>query len=89
MAHAPRGHTRAKGCEVMSYAGYTDAEGAEVYEDDILDWRGKEHYRVVFKDGCFVFETDAIPAEIAPEMIRESRVVGNVYEDPGLLEETA
>jgi hypothetical protein len=68
----------------MQYTGLTDKNGKEIYEGDIvqfealLDGEKKGKARVFFQDGSFIANglmNNQIPLE----------VIGNIYENPELL----
>lgn len=72
--------------EVMQYVGLKDKKGKEIYEGDILIGEGmigKVYYAV--QDACFDIDWDK--NKIATfRYSHEYEVVGNVYENPGMLE---
>lgn len=75
---------------LMQFTGLHDKNGKEIYEGDILPFvmiDGKqENYYIIFRDGEF----DAINKEdtnfIWRSAWKESVVIGNIYDNPELLE---
>ena len=80
-----------EGCVIMQYTGLKDKNGVEIYEGDILDkkWR----WLVEMIDGCWSVR---IPPEvktlweISKHRLKAGvpiEVIGNIYENPELLED--
>ena len=71
---------------LMPYTGLRDKSGKEIYEGDIVrDWEEAQHV-VEYDEGFlwpFVFDS----AEEKTDS-NESIVIGNIYENPELLEKT-
>lgn len=71
---------------LMQYTGLKDKNGKEIYEGDILavDQYGDViNYPVIFKGGKFCLEDGW---ETSFDII-QTEVIGNIYENPELLEE--
>lgn len=68
--------------EIMQYTGIKDKNWKDVYEGDVVqDWEGIKRGRVVWNDEWACFETTARFIEMNEEM----EVIGNIYENPGLI----
>lgn len=82
--------------ELMQYTGLKDKNGKEIYEGDILDTDLERPYLVVeFRNGCFVIECCddeeiyydiMFPLEKEISNLEYHKVIGNIYENPELLE---
>lgn len=77
---------------LMQYTGLKDRNEKEIYEDDIVkDGYDEPLGRVIFEEGCFVIEIlDGRGYTHYPETrimhFEECEIIGNIYENPELLE---
>lgn len=77
----------------MQYTGLKDAKGVEIYEGDIINYerRGKEQVGIVeyYASACSFLLSDThlllSAGAFVPYFVGE--VIGNIYENPELLEE--
>lgn len=84
-----------KEIELMQYTGLKDMNGVEIYEGDLVEhemevnglWEPYEACEVVFDEGCgiYCFEWDS-PNPMS--VYRNLKVIGNIYENPELSEES-
>jgi len=75
-------------CVLMQYTGLKDKNGKEVYEGDIVkySWLPKDHPQ--HETGVVVVEDIRnIPSILTKGWTFEIEVIGNIYENPELLEE--
>ena len=71
--------------EIMQYTGLKDVNGKEVYEGDIVNWSRKTGKVVWHKRiAGFVMENTNLDLERI-DIEFESEVIGNIYENPNLL----
>ena len=72
---------------IMQYTGLKDKNGREIYEGDICRLWYPDGYKlgvVEFKNGCFYWNSNSVGF-----WNEELEVIGNIYENPELLEEVA
>lgn len=73
--------------ELMQYTGLKDMKGKEFYEGDILfETFREEYFKVVFENGSFRAEVDEYSLDLE-DYANICEVVGNIYENPELIEE--
>lgn len=73
----------------MQYTGINDKNGVEIYEDDIVeDYEGRL-CRVNYANGCFysVLISDDCIHELLSDNSSLCEVIGNIHENPELLED--
>ena len=79
--------------ELMQYTGLKDKNGKEIYEGDIVKinvdracvkWNDKYGYFQLVPIGDYYFDSDVIGQAL--EYV-EAEVIGNIYDNPELLEE--
>ena len=75
-----------KKTQVMKCTGLKDRNGKEIFEGDLIE-NSKCIMECVFSGSCFVFKNDENKVEETCDMIGEIEVIGNIYENPKLLEE--
>lgn len=81
---------------LTQFTGLFDKNGKEIYEDDIVITNqpmyddGNTYNQVVFYNGAFIFKSinncnklDCVVCEYSSKFIR---IIGNIYENPELLE---
>lgn len=78
-----REHDRNTRCK---YTRLKDKTGKEIYEGDIVEDYRNELFVINYNDGCFNFNSNRISKEIIQQGSIE--VIGNIYENPELLEST-
>lgn len=76
--------------KVMQYTGLKDKNGKEIFEGDIVQGRNRAHdlrnikQKVTFLNGCFMFGN--WNAHEYFNKHQEIEIIGNIYENPELLE---
>ena len=81
----------AESVELMEYTGIRDKNNMEICEGDIviynIDGTNQKKWlnKIVYKNGCLVIENEEIPP-IMDETICNIEVIGNIFENPELLE---
>lgn len=69
---------------LMQYTGLKDANDKEIYEGDVVASQYGYYFEIVFRDGCWF----AGNSEVGFSPKGTFEVIGNIYENPELLEET-
>ncbi len=73
---------------LMQYVGLKDKNGVEIYEGDVIDYGFNRFAAIVFWEGRFTFKglnfSDGNPSAIV-DFFRY-QVIGNIHENPELLE---
>lgn len=76
---------------VCQYTNYTDLRKKKAFEHDIIFYEDRQcHGHIVFKDGCFLIEWEKGREDLKSDihfwfMERRVYVVGNVFDNPELL----
>lgn len=78
--------------ELMQYTGLKDKNNKEIYEGDILfENFGERYYKIIFENGGFRAEFNGDFEEHSFDLIdvvaQGCEIVGNIYENPELMEE--
>ena len=74
--------------ELMQYTGLTDANGEEIYEGDLVTLTDDSEdpiYRVIFDEAKFEISGGGVLYDLGEEFMN-CEVIGNVHENPELLE---
>lgn len=75
--------------ELMQYTGIKDKDGTEIYDGDIVRCFSHSLSKVEFKKGCFGLTSDGLHEPyFAPfsDIYGYCEILGNIYENPELLE---
>jgi hypothetical protein len=75
-------------CELMQFTGLLDKNGKEIYEGDILRVEGYELGSVRYHGTSFVIQFDDLLANLDTIPAAYMEIIGNIYENPDLLELT-
>lgn len=72
---------------IMQYTGLKDKNGKEIYDGDILEYETGYRDSVNYEDGCFISLGNESHNYLYRSVnIYNAIVVGNIYENPELLE---
>lgn len=80
-----------KSCELMQFTGLKDKNGKEIYEGDIIKGDTYGHIlEVIWDEGYCGFSPflDLIDGDYTGEDWGRCEVIGNIYENPELLEDS-
>jgi len=71
---------------IMQYTGLKDKNGKEIYEGDIFK-KGRVKFTIEFRDGAFeMIGINIISVIRLSHSYRDIEIVGNIYENPELLD---
>lgn len=81
-------------CHIMQYTGLKDKNGVEIYDGDVLAFDSRAWYGGMYSSGIadYVFKVEQsetgewVGAGICTEWSTHCEVIGNIYENPELLE---
>jgi hypothetical protein len=73
-------------CVLMQYTGLKDKNGKEIYEGDVCKV-GVYKATILFEKGCFVANPNELGLPNMPisSFTNEFEIIGNIYENPELL----
>lgn len=71
---------------LMQYTGFKDKNGKEIYEGDLCRADSGETTEVLFEQGCFFVRRIQVDNELALMIDNSLEVIGNIYENPELLD---
>lgn len=73
--------------QLMQYTGLKDKNGKEIYEGDILNYGTPKYIYFDEKEGRYLLKNDNIGyAFYVSDLVNQSEIIGNIYENPELLE---
>jgi len=85
------GCAKEKDCELMQYTGLKDKNGKEIYEGDIVTWQSRNEKcisEVYYSRGQFCVDPEHKKDwyQLEAYLDQDMEIVGNIYENPKLLE---
>ena len=93
VCHGKHNQSELDDCTLMQYTGVKDKNGREIYEGDIVEQLSERTYESVkgtvkFFDGSYLIEfLSGDNGVFLFDEVAYNEVLGNVYENPELLEE--
>ena len=77
-----------EGYKLMQFTGLQDKNGKDIYEGDLVGYGDEDAAPITFEDGSFMWITDRRSGRSAINQDRARRleVIGNIHENPELLE---
>jgi hypothetical protein len=73
----------------MQFTGLKDKNGKEIYEGDVIQWGESKNWVIIFEEFAFYIVQKNAYHETIAKLSKEFdtfKVIGNIYENPELLE---
>jgi hypothetical protein len=70
---------------VGQFTGLTDKNGKEIYEGDVVEWKGVRGEVWYNESAARFFFDDSKGLHLEPHYGHEAEVIGNIYENPELI----